>query len=79
MLANEDPDYAYDQWLFTDEPFVNELCLVLLVVIRHQLERELLGLLARVIVDAKEIDGGIIGSGCVLSGSSSGRGKAGRR
>jgi hypothetical protein len=41
------PDAAYDRWLFSDEPFVNDLCLMLLVAIRHQVERELLGLAAR--------------------------------
>jgi hypothetical protein len=42
------PDAAYDQWLFFDEPFINELCLILLVAVRHQVERELLSLAARV-------------------------------
>jgi hypothetical protein len=25
-LPTEDPDLAYDQWLSTDEPFIDELC-----------------------------------------------------
>ncbi len=53
----EHPDFAYDQWLFTDGPFVGELCLVLLVAIRHQLERELVHLAARMTPDGSEIDG----------------------
>ncbi len=57
LLRDEDPDFAYDQWLFTDEPFVNELCLVLVVAIRHQVERELIRLAARVTRDGKDIDG----------------------
>jgi hypothetical protein len=36
------PDAAYDQWLFWDLPFVNEMCLLLLVAIHHQIERELI-------------------------------------
>jgi hypothetical protein len=52
-----DDDYAYDQWQFHDEPFVNELCLVLLVAIRHQVERELLRLAARVTSDGEQISG----------------------
>ena len=41
------PDAADAQWLFSDEPFINELCLILLVAIRHQVERELLSLASR--------------------------------
>ena len=43
-LTGEDDDSPHDRWLFVDEPFVNELCLVLLVALRHELERELVGL-----------------------------------
>jgi hypothetical protein len=39
---------AYDQWLFTDEPFVNEMCLMVLVALRHQVERRLVFIAARV-------------------------------
>jgi hypothetical protein len=46
-LRNEDPHVACDVWLFTDEPFVNEMCLMVLVAIRHQVERELVFLAAR--------------------------------
>lgn len=56
-LAGEHPDYAPDRWLFTDEPFLNELGLVLLVAIRHQLERELICLAARVTGDGHELGG----------------------
>ena len=57
LLTDEDPNFAYDQWLFTDAPFVNELCLMLLVTLRHQVERELVGLAARAADDGKEING----------------------
>ncbi len=46
-LRNEDEDFAYDQWLFTDEPFINEMCLLVLVALRHQVERELVFLASR--------------------------------
>lgn len=42
LLRDEDPDFAYDQWLFTDAPFISELCLVFLVSLRHHVERRLL-------------------------------------
>jgi hypothetical protein len=56
-LEDEHPDYPADRWLFTDEPFLNELGLVLLVAIRHQLERELIRLAARVTDDRHEMSG----------------------
>ena len=56
LLAGKDPDFAYDHWLFTDAPFVNELCLMLLVALRHQVERELIAFAARAADDGKEID-----------------------
>ena len=37
----DDPLAADDLWPSADEVFVNELCLMLLVAIRHQVEREL--------------------------------------
>lgn len=55
LLTDEDPDFADDQWLFTDEPFVNELCLMLLVALRHQVEREQVRLAARAADGGKEI------------------------
>jgi hypothetical protein len=54
-LENEDPNLAYDQWLFTDGPFLNELCLMFLVTLRHQIERELVGLAALADEGDKEI------------------------
>jgi len=38
--ADMHPEVTYDQRVFTDAPFVNELCLMLLVALRHQVERE---------------------------------------
>ena len=46
-LRDEDPDIAYDHWLFTDEPFINEMCLMMLVALHHQAEREIICLSAR--------------------------------
>ena len=47
-LDDEDPNIAYDQrWMF-DEPFINEMCLMVLVALRHQVERRLAFLAARV-------------------------------
>lgn len=53
-LANQHPDAAYDQWLFVDAPFLNEFCLMLLVTLRHQIERELVMLAARKADDKKQ-------------------------
>lgn len=55
LLADEDPNYADDRRLFTDGPFVNELCLMVLVALRHQAERELVSLAARAADGGKEI------------------------
>ena len=55
LLTGEDPDFEYERWLSTDEPFVNELCLMVLVTLRHQVERELVKLAARASDDGKEI------------------------
>jgi hypothetical protein len=51
-LGGEASDYAEDQWLFVDAPFLNEVCLMVLVALRHQVERELLS------VAARTLDGG---------------------
>jgi len=40
-LLPDDPDAAYDQWLFHDAPFINELCIVFLVALRHHVEHRL--------------------------------------
>jgi hypothetical protein len=55
LHTDENLDAENDQWLDTDEPFVNELCLMVLVTLRHQVERELVGLAARASDDGKEI------------------------
>jgi hypothetical protein len=57
LLMKEDPNSAYDRWLSTDEPFVNELCLMVMVTLRHQLERELVRLSAQKAEDGEEISG----------------------
>jgi hypothetical protein len=49
-LKNEEPDFAHDQWL-SDESFISDMCLMVLVALRHQLERELIFLAARANVD----------------------------
>jgi hypothetical protein len=44
-LLPEDDDgtgYAYDQWMFTDLPFLHDLCILYLVAVRHHIERRLL-------------------------------------
>lgn len=57
LLKDKDWDFEWEQWLFEDMPFVNEICLMLLVTLRHHVERELVGLavLANNVYD--EIDG----------------------
>ncbi len=57
LLQYKDPNLAYDQWLFTDGPFINELCFMFLVTLRHQIERELVLLAARSNENLKEISG----------------------
>jgi hypothetical protein len=47
-----------DLWTLTDEPFINELCLTLLVAIRHHVERELVLIAARVTSDSRELSSG---------------------
>ena len=39
-------DYQYDQWLSVDAPFVHELYLMVLVAVRHEVERELVKIAA---------------------------------
>ena len=50
------PEVADDQWLFRDAPFIAELCLMLLVAVRHQVERELIRFAARAADGGKEIE-----------------------
>ena len=56
LLTDADAEYAYDQWRFEDLPFINELCLTLLVVLWHQIERELVHRAARVTADGKPLE-----------------------
>lgn len=46
-LNGVDGDVAYDVWTFDIQPFINDLCLMLLVALRHQVERELVRYAAR--------------------------------
>jgi hypothetical protein len=39
---DEGAGYAYDQWMFTDLPFLHDLCILYLVAVRHHIERRLL-------------------------------------
>jgi len=57
QLTDEDSNFAYDRWLFIDLPFISEFCLMLLVSLRHQVERELDGFAARAADDGKDIAG----------------------
>ena len=57
LLAKVDPEVAYDLWSEVDEPFVNDLCLMLLVSIRHTVERELVKIAALVTSDGRDLDG----------------------
>jgi hypothetical protein len=52
-LEREDSDYAYDLWQARDEPFLNELCLMMLISIHHDVERRLVKLAARFTGDEK--------------------------
>lgn len=52
----DDPLVADDLWPSADEVFVNELCLMLLVAIRHQVERELFSLAARATDDGRTLN-----------------------
>jgi hypothetical protein len=52
--SSDDPE-ADAEMRFIDEPFVAELCLLLLVAIRHQVERELVDIAARRAFNGREI------------------------
>jgi len=54
-LDSVDPNLQYDQWQFTDLPFVNELYLMVLLTLRHYVERELVKIAAREGHQGKEI------------------------
>jgi hypothetical protein len=62
VLAGENHPYAadiaYDKWNFVERPFINELCLLLLVWVRHEVERELVWTAARVTSDGRELTSG---------------------
>lgn len=51
----DQPDAADYVWRYTDEPFVNDLCLMVLVAIHHQVEREILALAARMTDDGEPL------------------------
>jgi len=55
LLCAEDQDYINDYWPHFDDRFLNELCLMFLVTLRHQIEREIIGLAARTADDGREI------------------------
>lgn len=41
-LLPEDGEAAIDQWMFTDLPFLHDLCVLYLIALRHHIERRLL-------------------------------------
>jgi transcriptional regulator with XRE-family HTH domain len=55
LLLNDNPDFAYEQWIDNDEPLINELCLMLLITLRHQVERDLVGFAALAADNGKAI------------------------
>ncbi len=57
LLQDEDTNFLYDQWSFSDGPFINELCLMFLVTLRHQIEREVVRIAARSNENRIEISG----------------------
>lgn len=57
LLNSKDPNLACDQWMFTAGPFLSELCLMFLVTLRHQVERELVALAAQADDNGEEISG----------------------
>lgn len=50
-----DTEPAQDRWIFEDAPFLNELLLAILIGVRHQVERELVMLSARIADDSAPI------------------------
>lgn len=56
-LPGEDGESARSRWVFAEEALLNELCLALLVVLRHEVERELVRIMARNGEGGKEITG----------------------
>jgi hypothetical protein len=47
QLDAMDSDYQYDRWQFVDLPLLSEMYLMILVALRHQVERELIRIAAR--------------------------------
>lgn len=56
LLDHADPQLAGEHWMFTDEPFISELCLMLLVGLNHEVERELLNYAALADRDGRQRD-----------------------
>jgi hypothetical protein len=54
-LAREHPEIAYDVWVGNHEPFINELCLVLLLAVWHESERVLIHMAACVTDDGRDL------------------------
>lgn len=42
LPENDNSGLAYDQWMFTDLPFLHDLCVLYLIAVRHHIERRLL-------------------------------------
>ena len=55
LLCAEDHDYINDYWPHFDDRFLNELCLMFMVTLRHKVEREINRLVARAVPNDKEI------------------------
>lgn len=47
-LKSVESEEALDHWIFNEQPLLNELCLMLLVTLNHEVERRLILLAARV-------------------------------
>jgi hypothetical protein len=47
-LPRDDDQQAFDEWSIRHEPFLSDLCLLLMVAVRHEVERTLVQLAARV-------------------------------
>lgn len=56
LADDEDEAFAYDVYAAHEAPLIAELCLSLLVVVHHQVERELVGMSAKVGAPDESID-----------------------
>lgn len=54
--SDEDADIAGETWVGEDVPFLNDLCLMLLVTMWHHVERKLVWLAALVTEDGQDVD-----------------------